>query len=51
MPIEINMKSEATSVKGQGVGSAYIEQVGLIKEMPDKYTVLEKSNKRTPIVH
>ncbi len=51
MPIEINMKSEATSVKGQGVGSAYIEQVGLIKEMSDKYTVYENTLKRTPIVH
>ena len=51
MPIEINMKSSATKVKGQGVGSAYIEQVGLIKEMSDKYTVYENKLKRTPIVH
>ena len=51
MPIEINMKSSATSVKGQGVGSAYIEQVGLIKEMSEKFAVLENSKKRTPIVH
>lgn len=50
-PIEINMKSSATKVKGQGVGSAYIEQVGLIKEMSDKFTVYENKLKRTPIVH
>lgn len=51
MPIEINMKSSATKVKGQGVGSAYIEQVQLIREMPDKFTVIENKLKRTPIVH
>ena len=51
MPIEINMKSSATKVKGQGVGSAYIEQVGLVKEMSDKYIVYENKLKRTPIVH
>lgn len=28
----INMMSQATSVKDQGVGSAYIEQVKLVRE-------------------
>lgn len=51
MPIEINMQSSATKVKGQGVGSAYIEQVGLIKEMSDKFTVYENKHIKTPIVH
>ena len=36
----INMMSSATSVKGQGVGSAYIEQVGLVSsELSDKFEV------------
>ena len=30
--IKINMLSEADSVEGQGVGSAYLEQVGLLRE-------------------
>lgn len=51
MPIEINMLSSATKIKGQGVGSAYIEQVGLIKQMSDKYVVYENKIKRTDIVH
>lgn len=38
--ITINMLSNADSVKGQGVGSAYLEQVKLIKEgAPDLFEV------------
>ena len=33
--IRINMLSAATTVDGQGVGSAYIEQVKLVKECDD----------------
>lgn len=43
--LRIRMLSEATSVEGQGVGSAYLEQVSLVKENKDVFTVLEKKNK------
>ena len=33
--LRINMLSKATSVSGQGVGSAYMEQVSLVKENKD----------------
>ena len=37
---KINMLSRADSVKGQGVGSAYLEQVALVKqELSDQYKV------------
>lgn len=40
MPISINMFSRADSVKGQGVGSAYLEQVALVKEeLSEEYIV------------
>ena len=40
----INMVSQATSVKGQGVGSAYMEQVRLVKEgLADKFEVFENA--------
>lgn len=39
MKLRINMLSDAVSVKGQGVGSAYLEQVALIKEMSDDFEV------------
>ena len=45
--LRIRMLSEATSVVGQGVGSAYLEQVSLIKENKDVFTVLEKKDKGT----
>lgn len=51
MPIEINMLSSATSVKGQGVGSMYMEQVGLIKEMAESFTVYENKVRLAPITH
>lgn len=42
--IKINMLSAATTVDGQGVGSAYIEQVRLVKECDDIFEVEENSN-------
>lgn len=48
----INMMSSATSVKGQGVGSAYIEQVGLVKsELSDKFEVTENKHMKADITH
>ena len=43
--IRINMLSQATSVDGQGVGSAYIEQVALVKENSDVFEVAINSSK------
>lgn len=37
--LRINMLSEATSVDGQGVGSAYVEQVALVKGCDDLFEV------------
>ncbi len=37
--IRINMLSQATSVDGQGVGSAFLEQVALVKECEDLFEV------------
>lgn len=46
------MKSTATSVKGQGVGSAYMEQVKLIKEgLADKFEVFENAHMQADITH
>ena len=39
--LRINMLSAATTVDGQGVGSAYIEQVALVKECDDIFEVKE----------
>ncbi len=39
--LNIRMLSQATSVDGQGVGSAYMEQVGLVKEQKDLFNVYE----------
>ena len=41
----INMLSAATTVDGQGVGSAYMEQVALVKECTDLFEVAENSGK------
>ena len=50
--ITINMMSAATSVKGQGVGSAYMEQVKLIKEeLSDKFEVTENARVKADITH
>ena len=48
--IKINMLSMADSVNGQGVGSAYLEQVELVKSSP-KFEVLINSKEKTDIVH
>lgn len=48
----INMKSIATSVKGQGVGSAYMEQVKLVKEgLSDKFEIFENARMQADITH
>ena len=43
--IRINMLSQATSVDGQGVGSAFLEQVALVKECDDIFEVEINSRK------
>lgn len=43
--LRIRMLSSATSVEGQGVGSAYMEQVALVKAQDDLFEVLEKGDK------
>lgn len=48
--ITINMLSMADSVDGQGVGSAYLEQVALVKTSP-KFKVLVNGKEKTDIVH
>ena len=46
------MMSSATSVKGQGVGSAYIEQVGLVSsELSDKFEVTINKRIKADITH
>ncbi len=48
----INMMSQATSVQGQGVGSAYIEQVKLVREgLADKFEVFENVRMCADITH
>ncbi|MCM1298050.1 MAG: glycosyltransferase family 4 protein [Firmicutes bacterium] len=48
----INMQSQATSVKGQGVGSAYMEQVKLVKEgLSDKFEIYENAHIAADITH
>lgn len=48
----INMLSKADSVKGQGVGSAYLEQVALVKEeLSSLYHVTVNSKKFGNITH
>ena len=52
MKITINMLSQADSIEGQGVGSAYLEQVALIKEMlPNDFEVRINSRKKADIMH
>ena len=48
--ITINMLSSADKVDGQGVGSAYYEQVNLVKSC-DKFNVLINSKEKSDIVH
>lgn len=48
----INMLSSADSIKGQGVGSAYQEQVALVKEgLQGKYEIYINAVKRCDIQH
>ncbi|MBU3127411.1 glycosyltransferase family 4 protein [Clostridium tagluense] len=48
----INMLSSADKVKGQGVGSAYLEQVNLVQNGLDKeYKVVINKKVRTEIMH
>lgn len=48
--ISINMLSNADKVAGQGVGSAYIELINLLKESDD-FKVLINSRKKCDITH
>lgn len=50
--LTINMLSSADKVAGQGVGSAYIEQVSLLKEgASDLYNIEVNSNNKSDIIH
>lgn len=48
--VTVNMLSSADKVDGQGVGSAYLEQVSLVKES-DKLNILVNSKEESDIVH
>ena len=50
--LRINMLSKADSIDGQGVGSAYLEQVALVKECDDIFDVtVNNSGSKFDIVH
>ena len=50
--IRINMLSNADKVDGQGVGSAYLEQVSLIKdELSDVFDVVINDSAPADIIH
>ncbi|MEG0823892.1 MAG: glycosyltransferase family 4 protein [Erysipelotrichaceae bacterium] len=50
--IKINMLSSADSVEGQGVGSAYLEQVKLVSEgLSDKFEVSVNAKVKADITH
>jgi len=50
--ITINMLSSADKIDGQGVGSAYLEQVNLLKEgTKDIFEIMVNSNKKADIIH
>jgi len=50
--LRINMLSKADSVDGQGVGSAYLEQVALVKECDDIFDVsVNKKGSKFEVVH
>lgn len=49
--IKINMLSSADKVSGQGVGSVYIEQVSLIKEMNNTFDVTINGGIKYDIMH
>ena len=50
MKYRVNMKSAAASVQGQGVGSAYEEQVALARSLPD-FEVSVNRHVRADITH
>ena len=46
------MMSQATSVKGQGVGSAYMEQVALVREgLSESFEIYENAKMQADITH
>jgi 1,2-diacylglycerol-3-alpha-glucose alpha-1,2-galactosyltransferase len=49
-PIRIGVLSQATSVPGQGVGSAYLEQISLIQQSK-KLKVITKKSSRVDVYH
>ncbi len=50
--IRINMLSNADKVHGQGVGSAYLEQVALVKnELNEYFDVVINDSKPADIIH
>ena len=49
--LSINMLSSADKVKGQGVGSAYLEQVALMKECEDFDVHINNLVTKTDIQH
>ena len=50
--IRINMLSNADKVDGQGVGSAYLEQVALVKnELSEYFDVVINDSKPADIIH
>lgn len=49
--LTIRMLSSATTVPGQGVGSAYMEQVSLVREQKDIFEVYESKEKGKALVH
>lgn len=50
--ISINMLSSADKVAGQGVGSAYLEQVSLVRDgAPELFDIYINSRKKCDIVH
>lgn len=50
--IRINMRSAANSIKGQGVGSCYTEQVNLVKNnLSDEFEITENKRGKYDIVH
>ena len=50
--VKINMLSNADKVDGQGVGSAYLEQVSLIQdELSEYFDVVINDSKPADIIH
>ena len=49
--LSIRMLSTATSVSGQGVGSAYMEQVALVREQSDIFEIYEAGQKGKALIH